>query len=158
MENKRLRHGDTKKFRAAKIVIEELSSGESELFAAVFGSKAAVQIQMLVERLLGLSQPDLPSASDQIDAQPSADDMIDAELHLDANAAIGAIQRGGSSKVRYTRRTVGISIAWLAQLWTNTKRRCVKHVDGRELSADHFTKSLSLEPFGRHCAALGMEF
>ena len=95
---------------------------------------------------------------DKADGFGNTEDVLDAELNLDAQAAIGAIKRAGSGKLRFTRRTTGVSMGGLHELWVDGVKRSLVHKRGEDLAADHFTKNLSVAPFLRHMQSLGLWF
>ena len=76
-------------------------------------------------------------------------------LFLDAKSTIQMILKAGSSKVRYTRRTTGISIYWLHELFRGLYAE-IDHKSGEELCADTFTKPLDILKFDKFRAMLGL--
>ena len=125
-----------------------LSSAESELAGAVVASKVLVWIKMLVDVLLGYVEPD-----DQTTG--AFESGVTMKLFLDAKSTIQMILKAGSSKVRYTRRTTGISIYWLHELYRGLFAE-IEHKPGEELCPDTFTKPLDVVKFEKFRAMLGL--
>ena len=131
------------------IPVVTLSSMESELAGAAECTKVAINVQMLVNVLLGYVQPG--------DVNVNLEGVgVQMGLEMDALSAINAIIKAGSSKVRHVRRTVGVSLYFLHERWVQSGDAWLRHRNGSELAADLFTKSLSEGPFLRHSADIGM--
>ena len=130
------------------IPVVTLSSAESELAGAVVCSKVLVWVKMLVDVLLGYVEPD-----DQTTGAFESGVLM--KLFLDAKSTIQMILKAGSSKVRYTRRTTGISIYWLHELFRGLYAE-IDHKSGEELCADTFTKPLDILKFDKFRAMLGL--
>ena len=130
------------------IPVVTLSSAESELAGAVVCSKVLVWIKMLVDILLGFVEPD---ASDD----NAFETGVMMKLLLDAKATIQMITNAGSSKVRYTRRTTGISMYWMHELYRGLYSE-LEHQSGEFLTPDTFTKPLNDEKFSRFRNMLGV--
>ena len=77
------------------------------------------------------------------------------KLLLDAKSTIQMVTKAGSSKVRYTRRTTGISLYWMYELYRGLFAE-LEHKSGDYLCPDTFTKPLNDEKFSRFRDMLGV--
>jgi len=132
-----------------------LSSMESEVIAALMCIKRLIQVSSIVNILLGLEDADVPSTGVYDTSKQS--DGIPETLQMDAMAAINAIRRAGSGKVRHLRRVQGVSLYWIHQYFDVQEKRTLEHRSGKELAADAFTKGLSYDVLLTHLRELGMD-
>ena len=130
------------------IPVVTLSSAESELAGAVVATKVLVWIKMLIDVLLGYVEPDDYTTG-------AFESGVTMKLFLDAKSTIQMIKKAGSSKVRYTRRTTGISMYWMYELFRGLFAE-LEHKSGEELCPDTFTKPLDVVKFARFCVMLGV--
>ena len=124
-----------------------LSSAESELAIAQDASKDGLKAKMMLDILLGYDHQD-----------GLLDKGAPIGLELDALAAIAAIKKSASGKLSHSRRTIGISLYWMHEVWVENKRKghWISHRRGYELSADAGTKALSESAFARHMRTMGI--
>ena len=125
-----------------------LSTAESELAGAQKATQVGLICQMLINVLLGVQ--------DAEDTLTRHDSGIDMQLALDALSTIKIIKRAGSTKVAHVRRTVGVSIFWLHEVYVLNRNCWLSHVAGSELAADQGTKGLSYDVFTKHRKSMGV--
>ena len=135
-------HSKTKTIKAVT-----LSSAESELAIAQDASKDGLKAKMMLDLLLGYDHQD-----------GSLNYGAPIGLELDALAAIAAIKKSASGKLSHSRRTIGISLYWMHEVWVGKKREghWISHRRGYELTADAGTKALSESVFSRHMKSMGI--
>ena len=109
------------------------SSAEAELYGVVRGATEALGMGTLIK--------DLGGAEVQI------------QLHLDAAAAKGIVERRGLSKVRH----IDVNVLWLQE---TCARRTIplNKVPGEENCSDLMTKHLSVKVMEKHVEAMQMQF
>ena len=134
-----------------KMTTVSLSSVESELFGLTFGSKFSIYQKLLVDALQGDTPCVLPQYGmyDVESENVDEGDGISELAEMDAEAAIKAVRKSESSKLKHTRRTTGISLGWLHAKWINRKKALLNHRKGTLLSADGLTKRLGRIAIGR---------
>ena len=109
------------------------SSAEAELYGVVRGATEALGMCTLIKDLGG--------------------EELQIELHLDATAAKGIIERRGLSKVRH----VDVNVLWLQE---TCARRAIplNKVPGEENCADLMTKHLSAKVIDKNVLKMHMKF
>ena len=117
-----------------------ISSGETELFAMLFGTKMSIKLLMVLHILGGF---DAGSA------------FFHSELKSDSTVALAAVHKGASEGLRHVRRTAGVSIAWLHAIWCGAATRA-SHMPGVDISADALTKHLAAATLRAHQARMGL--
>ena len=108
------------------------SSGEAELYAVIRGATEALGMATLARDLGG---------------------KVNLQLHVDALAAKGMIERRGLSKVRH----LDVNILWLQEQCAR-KILPVKKVAGEENVADLMTKHLVSPKIRKNIAGLNLRF
>ena len=119
-----------------------LSSMESEVVGQLLALKRSIPTAMTLNAFLGLPE--------------EGDGGLREEYEMDALAAIMAIQKAGTTKVRHLRRTQGVSLYFMHQYYEHANRN-LRHKKGTELAADAFTKGLSFDVLIKHLRTLGVE-
>ena len=133
------------------IPVVTLSSMETEIVSAVNATKHGIHMKLVLDALLGTLMTKANAG-----VYDDINEGMQSILEMDAEAAIKAIKNSSSTRVRHVRRTMGISIYFLHEQWCTTKNAFVRHKKGTELVADLFTKSLSIDPFSKHCDTMGL--
>ena len=133
-------------WNAFKLGFVTLSSMEGETGVMQAATKSNLHIKMCIDIMLGISDPGF---------QGQFTFGVSRVLRADAMAAIRAVKKAASTKVRHMRRTLGISCAWLNRVWSEDENSWLTHHKGTYLTADQFTKSLDAEMQRRHDAAMG---
>ncbi len=108
-----------------------LSSGESELYSLTKGASQALGLIALAADL-GL--------------------QLNANLHTDASATIGIVQRQGLGKLRH----IGVQYLWLQER-VRSGSMSVRKVLGTDNPADLMTKHLAAQDVERHADHLSLE-
>ncbi len=108
-----------------------LSSGESELYNLTRGASQAIGM-VAIAADLGIE--------------------IDAQLHTDASATLGIVQRQGLGKLRH----IGVHYMWLQER-VRDGSMAVKKVAGVNNPADLMTKHLAAQDVERHAESLSFE-
>ena len=108
------------------------SSAESELYSVIKGSCEGLGMQTLMDDL-GVT--------------------IDINLHLDATAAKGILERSGLSKVRH----IDVNHLWLQEQCTRKIIPLTK-VDGTKNPSDLLTKHLSVAVIEKHLECLNLQY
>ena len=129
-----------------KLSFVTLSSMEGETGVMQAASKSTIHVKMVMDILLGIEDP---SSFREFAIG------IPMTLRADAMAAIRAVKKAATTKVRHMRRTLGVSVAWLNRVWSEALNAWLVHHKGTYLSVDSYTKSLDRELQARHDAAMG---
>ncbi len=124
-------------WRGRRHKVTSTSSTETEIVEAERGTKDVIPVQSLVNILLGYESPD-----GEVVSGDASTKRIGRQLEMDSSAAIGAIKKGYSDKLRYIRRTHGVNLAWTHERWFDDDGGTVVKRDGCEHDPDIFTKSL----------------
>ena len=133
-------------WNAFKLGFVALSSMEGETGVMQAATKSNLHIKMCIDIMLGIADPGF---------QGQFIYGVSRVLRADAMAAIRAVKKAASTKVRHMRRTLGISCSWLNRVWSEDENSFLTHHKGTYLTADQFTKSLDAEMQRRHDAAMG---
>ena len=108
-----------------------LSTGESELTALAAVGRVVVYIVMVLEHVFGFE--------------------IEAKILVDSTTAIQAVSAGFSQRMRYARKSQGVVLGWLHDMFEGR----LDKIDTRVNVSDIETKPLDGESFPRHRRYLG---
>jgi hypothetical protein len=108
-----------------------LSTGESELTALTVVGRAVVYIVMVLEHVFGFE--------------------IEAKILVDSTTAIQAVSAGFSQRMRYARKSQGVVLGWLHDMFQDR----VEKIDTYVNASDIETKPLDGGSFQRHRRYLG---
>ena len=75
-------------------------------------------------------------------------ESIPIRMLCDSRCAIDAVTAGYSAKMRYSNRTMGVSLAWLKEQFVD-KLQCIQYCPTKDQAADLFTKGLDEDTFVR---------